>query len=84
MLRRVKQNVFSELPPKIEKVLGCEMPSIQKNMYESYLAKSKKEFVEKSDGEEDTNMPENHNEGSLHGTHTRFNFNNVMMELRKV
>jgi len=34
LLRRLKKDVESQLPDKIEKVLKCEMSAMQRKMYE--------------------------------------------------
>jgi SNF2 family DNA or RNA helicase len=44
ILRRLKKDVLSELPDKIESKLTCEMTPEQKKIYLAYLQKSKKEI----------------------------------------
>ncbi|MEW8955435.1 SNF2 helicase associated domain-containing protein [Clostridium sp.] len=46
ILRRLKKDVISELPPKIEKTLSLNMDSTQKNIYASYVTMFKKEIKE--------------------------------------
>ncbi len=45
ILRRLKKDVLSELPDKIESKLTCEMTPEQKKIYLAYLQKSKKEIA---------------------------------------
>lgn len=46
MLRRLKQNVLKELPPKIETVRRISMEESQKKLYLANLAQAKKQFRE--------------------------------------
>jgi SNF2 family DNA or RNA helicase len=46
MLRRSKEVVLSELPPKIEQTLYCELSEVQQKMYEDTLASLKKHVWE--------------------------------------
>ncbi|GMQ58570.1 DEAD/DEAH box helicase [Vallitalea sediminicola] len=46
ILRRLKTDVLTELPPKIETKMSTDLTENQKKMYLAYLQKTKKEIVE--------------------------------------
>jgi superfamily II DNA or RNA helicase len=47
ILRRLKKDVAHELPPKTEKILYCELSSSEREVYETILATTRKEVLEK-------------------------------------
>ncbi len=47
ILRRLKQEVAPELPPRTEIVLTCELDSTERNVYDAILAATRQEVVEK-------------------------------------
>lgn len=47
ILRRLKSDVLSELPPKIESKVVCYMESSQSKIYSAYLSRAKKELETK-------------------------------------
>ncbi len=51
ILRRMKQQVATELPPKVEDYLYCEMEAEQTKVYEAFRQKYRDYLVEKFDAE---------------------------------
>lgn len=47
VLRRLKQEVAPELPPRIEKPLYCELSAEERRLYEAIYASSRQELVDK-------------------------------------
>ncbi len=47
ILRRLKEEVASELPPRTEAVLSCELTDPEREVYTSVLAATRKEILEK-------------------------------------
>ena len=56
ILRRLKQNVLMELPPKIESKIMVELNDEQKKIYYSYIEKFKDEFNYDSDLQNENNL----------------------------
>lgn len=52
IMRRKKKAVCSELPPKMEQVLYCDMDNGQKALYERYLEESRLQFRKISESQE--------------------------------
>lgn len=46
ILRRTKQVVAPELPPRLEQVVFCEMGSVQKKLYEDVRARTERQIME--------------------------------------
>ncbi len=51
ILRRTKEQVASELPPKVEVIIYCEMPPAQRQIYETYKDKYRQQIIEKIEEE---------------------------------
>ena len=49
LLRRLKRDVAKELPPRTETVLHCELSETERELYDSILAASRREVIEKLD-----------------------------------
>jgi SNF2 family DNA or RNA helicase len=47
LLRRLKRDVAKELPPRTETVLHCELDESERELYDSILAASRREVLEK-------------------------------------
>lgn len=47
VLRRLKQEVAPELPPRIEKILYCELSESERQLYEAIFASSRQDLVAK-------------------------------------
>jgi superfamily II DNA or RNA helicase len=47
LLRRLKREVAKELPPRTETVLHCELTESERELYDSILAASRREVIEK-------------------------------------
>lgn len=56
ILRRLKQNVLTELPPKIESKIMVELNDEQKKLYYSYIEKFKNEFNDPSNIQNESNL----------------------------
>ena len=56
ILRRLKQNVLTELPPKIESKIMVELNDEQKKLYYSYVEKFKNEFDTNSNLQNEQNL----------------------------
>ncbi len=48
ILRRIKKDVLSELPPKYDVLLTCDMSSEQRKVYDAYRLKAKNSLLEKN------------------------------------
>lgn len=48
LLRRMKEDVLSDLPPKIIQDIGCEMSMLQKQLYDEYMRQQKPEEFDDS------------------------------------
>lgn len=56
ILRRLKKNVLTELPPKIETKIMIDLNNEQKKLYYSYINKFKEEFEFESNNPNDKNL----------------------------
>ncbi|PWN31835.1 uncharacterized protein FA14DRAFT_93569 [Meira miltonrushii] len=48
LLRRMKEDVLADLPPKIIQDIGCEMSVVQKQLYDEYMRQQKSEEFDDS------------------------------------
>lgn len=60
MLRRLKEDVLGDLPPKIIQDYYCELSNLQKQLYKDFITKQKKTIVKDI---EDTTIDNNEEEG---------------------
>ena len=56
VLRRMKQDVLDDLPPKIIQDYYCDLSSVQKIMYDDMLAKSGKEIIQQDGSTKKTHV----------------------------
>ena len=77
VLRRRKEDVLNDIPPKSRKIVYCSMSKAQKSVYQEILLDSKKKYIE-TVGE--SNPKTKKTKKILQKNNT---ISNVMMELRK-
>lgn len=58
LLRRMKEDVLADLPPKIIQDIGCEMSNVQRQLYDEYMRQQKVEEFDDSNLEQEGSSQE--------------------------
>jgi SWI/SNF-related matrix-associated actin-dependent regulator 1 of chromatin subfamily A len=77
VLRRRKDDVLNDIPPKTRRVVNCSMPSPQKTVYLEIMRDSRKQYLETVDAASSKKTKKNDTQKSA------ASLSNVMMQLRK-